>query len=247
MFIHLMTDRGAMRGIGSRILIIIGAGTAGSWLGAGYLAAAVSSAQDPTSEFVTAEAAAAAAGAFVVFAGIGAIIYSWIMYTGLVRLRNEMDRGFTNIDVLLKQLFDALPNLASVCTPYMQQESRQLLDLARSRNEWSVAQTNEDKWKVGADALFTLKQLFAMSETYPGLRVIEGFAGLQETITEIAVQIAVRREHYNAAAGAFNARIKQFPNAWVADFAGFKSRPLFAAPAQEWMPAPPKFTRLPRA
>jgi LemA protein len=128
----------------------------------------------------------------------------------------------------------------------MRQESRPLLDLARSRNEWTVAQSNLEKWKVEADAQLALKQIFALSETYPALHSDEHFARLRETLTGIQNQIAVRRERYNAAAGALNARIKQFPASWIADIAGFKSRPLFAAPAEERIPAPTNFTRSPR-
>ena len=236
-----------MQGFGSRILVRIGAGMAGALLGARSLAAAVFSAQDPSPAFATVEAAAAATGAFVFIAGFGAIIYGWILYSGLVRLRNEVDRAFTNIDVLLKQQVDTLPNLTILCTAYIEHESRLLLDLARSRSAWSVAQSSEDKWKVGADTKLALKQLFAESEAYPALRADERFARLQETLTGIEKQIATRREQYNAAVGAFNARIKQFPNAWVANFAEIKSRPFFAEPTEVQIPDPSKFNRLPRS
>jgi LemA protein len=246
MFNHLMTHRTVVRGFGSHILIRIGVGLAGAWWGAGCLEAAVSSVQDSTAGFATAEAAAAATGAFVVIAGAGAIIYGFITYSGLSRLGNEVDGAFTQIDVLLKQLFDAMPHLATECTAHMRQESRPLLDLARSRSEWSVAQSSAEKWKVGADAQLALKQIFTLSETYPALHGDERFARLLETLTGIEKQIAVRREQYNAAAGALNARIKQFPATWLADIAGLKSRLLFAAPAEERVTAPTNFTRTPQ-
>jgi len=179
-----------VRGFGLRILVRIGAGLTGAFCGAGGVAGAVSSVQDSTAGFATAEAAAAAARPFVVIAGTGATIYGFITYSGLPRLVKAADDAFTKIDVLLKQLFDAMPHLARECAAHMRQESRPLLDLARSRSEWTVAQSSAEKWKVGADAHLALK--------------------------------------------------------WIADIAGFKSRPLFAAPAEERIPAPTNFKRSPR-
>src|SRR5271169_6135109 len=111
----------------------------GRIVGAGRLAAAVSSAQDLPLASASVEAAIAAAGAFVVLAGAGATIYGWATYKDLLGLRNEMDRAFTDIEALLHQRFDALPALASVCTPYLQDESRfLLLAVGRSRSEWAI-------------------------------------------------------------------------------------------------------------
>jgi LemA protein len=245
----LMSVKGSQSDVvwefGSRILVRIGGGTAGVLLGAGCLAAADFSAQDPTPAFATVEAVVAAAGAFVLVLGIAATIYGGIIYNGLVGLRNEVDREFANIDVLLKQQFDILPNLGRICTAYMQHESSLLRELARARSAWTVAHANGEKWKVGADTHLALKQLFALSEAYPALRANESFVRLQEIFTGIEEQIADRRELYNAAVGRFNARIKQLPDAWIAHFTGFASRPFFAAPADEWAGASTASARSP--
>ena len=51
----------------------------------------------------------AAAAVFFVVAGM--LLYLVIMYNELVRLRNDNDRAWANIDVLLKQRHDEVPNL----------------------------------------------------------------------------------------------------------------------------------------
>jgi len=206
----------------------------GRLVGAGRFTAAVSIAQDLASASASVEAAVAGAGVFVVLAGVGAMIYVWVTYKGLLRLRNEIDHAFTDIEALLHQRFDALPALASVCTPYLQDESRALLlAIGRSRSEWAIAQSNEDRWKVWVESHLALKQLFAAAQTHPELRAKESFARLLETLKGIEKKIGVRREQYNAAAGSFNARIKQFPDTWIANFADFKSHRLLAAPAEK--------------
>jgi LemA protein len=202
-------------------------------LGAGHLAAAVYFAQDATAASASMEAAVAAAGAFVVLAGAGGAIYGWVTYKSLLSLRNEMARASREIDTLLKQRIEALPALTTICAPYLQDEPRFLLGLDRSRSEWAVTQNKDERWKVGTESHLALKQLFAASENHPALRAKESFARLQETLKGIEKQIAVRREQYNAAAGAFNARIKQFPDVWIANFADLQSRPLLAAPPEK--------------
>jgi LemA protein len=205
----------------------------GRILGAGHFAAAVTFAQDATAASASLEAAVAAAGAFVVLAGAGGMAYGWVTYKSLVELRKEMDRVSAEISDLLKQRIQALPALTTICAAYLQDEPRYLLGLDHSRSEWAVAQSMEERWKVGVISHLALKELFAACENHPALRAKESFARLQETLKGVEKQIAVRREQYNTAAGAFNARIKQFPDGWIASFADFKSRPMFAAPPEK--------------
>lgn len=161
------------------------------------------------------------------------MIYGWATYKSLVSLRNEMDRASREMGLLLKQRMEALPSLTMICEPYLQDEPRFLLGLDHSRSEWAVAQDAEERWKVGMQSQQALKQLFAESEKHPALRAKESFTRLRETLNGIEKQMAVRREQYNTAAGAFNARIKQFPDAWIAGFADFQSRQLFTAPREK--------------
>ena len=70
--------------------------------------------------------------AFLLFA-VGVFIYAIILYNGLVRLRNENDRAWANIDVLLKQRHDEIPNLVETVKGYMQHEQQTLLAVTQAR------------------------------------------------------------------------------------------------------------------
>src|SRR6266567_7124240 len=70
--------------------------------------------------------------AFLLFA-VGGLIYTVILYNGLVRLRNENDRAWANIDVLLKQRHDEIPNLVETVKGYMQHEQQTLLAVTQAR------------------------------------------------------------------------------------------------------------------
>src|ERR1700756_5326679 len=64
----------------------------------------------------------------------GVLIYAIILYNGLVRLRNENDRAWANIDVLLKQRHDEIPNLVETVKGYMQHEQQTLLAVTEARS-----------------------------------------------------------------------------------------------------------------
>src|SRR5579859_8237977 len=100
----------------------------------------------------------------------GLLIYTVILYNGLVRLRNENDRAWANIDVLLKQRHDEIPNLVETVKGYMRHERQTLEAVTQARaasiNAASIGQ------KAQADLMLTgaLKGLFAVAENYPQLK-----------------------------------------------------------------------------
>ncbi len=60
-------------------------------------------------------------GVFFLVAGV-LLLYAIIVYNELVRLRNDNDRAWANIDVLLKQRHDEMPKLVKTGEGYMQHE-----------------------------------------------------------------------------------------------------------------------------
>ena len=75
--------------------------------------------------------------AFFLFVA-GVLTYTVILYNGLVRLRNDNDRAWANIDVLLKQRHDEIPNLVETVKGYMQHEQQTLLAVTQARcSKWA--------------------------------------------------------------------------------------------------------------
>ena len=157
----------------------------------------------------------------------GALVYTVILYNGLVRLKNDNDRAWANIDVLLKQRHDEIPNLVETVTGYMEHEQQTLLAVAQARaaslNAASIGQ------KATADLRMTgaLRSLFAVAENYPQLRANENFLKLQNRITELEERIADRREFFNDDVNTYNTRIGQIPDVFVASFMSLKPRAMF--------------------
>ena len=154
-------------------------------------------------------------------------IYTVILYNSLVRLRNENDRAWANIDVLLKQRHDEIPNLLETVKGYMQQEQQTLLAVTQARaasmNAASIAQKAVADLKMAS----ALRGLFGVAENYPQLKANENFLKLQNRITELEERIADRREFFNDDVTVYNTRIGQIPEVLVASFLSLKPRTMF--------------------
>jgi LemA protein len=164
--------------------------------------------------------------AFFLFAA-GVLIYTVILYNGLVRLRNENDRAWANIDVLLKQRHDEIPNLVETVKGYMQHEQQTLLAVTEARASSMSASSVGQKAVADLQVASALRGLFAVAENYPQLKANQNFLQLQNRITELEERIADRREFFNDDVNTYNTRIGQIPEVFVASFMALKPRQMF--------------------
>jgi LemA protein len=157
----------------------------------------------------------------------GAAIYAVILYNELVSLKTENDRAFANIDVLLKQRHDEIPNLVSCVKGYMDHE-RQTLEAVTLARTASIGAASIPQ-KAQADLRLTgaLHTLFAVAERYPDLKANQNFLALQKRISELEERIADRREFFNDDVSTYNTRIAQLPEVFLARQMGLKPRQLF--------------------
>ena len=163
----------------------------------------------------------------------GVAIYTIILYNELVRLRIENDRAFANIDVLLKQRHDEIPNLVSCVKGYMDHE-RQTLEAVTLARTASIGAASIPQ-KAQADLRLTgaLHALFAVAERYPGLKANQNFLALQKRISELEERIADRREFFNDDVATYNTRIAQLPEVFLARQMKLRPRLLFQVSEQE--------------
>jgi LemA protein len=166
-------------------------------------------------------------GLVVFLVVVGVFVYLLTIYNSLVRLRNDIDKAWSNIDVLLKQRHDELPKLIETCKGYMQYEQETFKKVVEARSAYSSASTLPQK--AMADNMLTgaLKSLFAVSEKYPDLKANNNFMQLQNRISELEEKIADRREFFNDDVNTYNIRIQQLPDVFVAGIIGLKHKDLF--------------------
>ncbi len=168
-----------------------------------------------------------------VVAILGVVSYFVGIYNTLVTLKNDIERSFSNIDVILKQRHDELPKLIETCKGYMQYEQKTLQAVVEARNAYGRATTPGEK--AQADNMLTgaLRTLFAVAENYPELKANTNFMQLQGRITDLESKIASQRSGFNEDVNAFNIRIAQIPDVFVARFMNLQPHALFQIPAAD--------------
>ncbi|AJF60263.1 MAG: LemA family protein [Candidatus Diapherotrites archaeon] len=165
--------------------------------------------------------------------GLAVIAYIILIYNSLVQLRNNIDKSWANIDVLLTQRASELPKLLDTVKGYMKYEKNVLTEVTRARTAFMDAKSIQEK--ADADNFLTgaLKTLFAVAENYPNLKANENFMQLQGRISGLENEIADRREFYNDSVNTFNIRIQQIPQNFIAGMLGYQRKELFQATAEE--------------
>ena len=158
----------------------------------------------------------------ILFIILVVIIYLIIIYNGLVTVKNNVEKGWSNIDVSLKQRYDELPKLVSVCERYMKHEAETLEKVIKARSVVNDAKNMNDLSNGENMLTGALKSLFAVSESYPELRADRRFGQLQSRISELENEIADRRELYNSHVNIYNIRIEKIPDNLVAGPMNYK-------------------------
>jgi LemA protein len=176
--------------------------------------------------------------ASIIFWGVIAalVIYIISIYNHLVRIKHNVSKAWSNIDVLLKQRHDEIPKLVETCKQYMKFEQETLEKVMQARSQVSEARQKQDVPGLGlAEGALRmgLGQLFALAEDYPELRANENFQHLQGRISTLENTIADRREFYNESANINNIAIDTFPDLIVARLLGFGPRDLLEFEAGE--------------
>ncbi len=181
-------------------------------------------------------------GLVIILILVGILAYLVAIYNSLVRLKNDIDKAWSNIDVLLKQRHDELPKLIETCKGYMQYEQKTLELITEARSAYQKATTVQEKAQADNMLSGALKTLFAVAENYPDLKANANFTQLQGRISELEEKIADRREYVNDAINTYNIRIQQLPDVLIARLTGLQHRDLFKVAEADRQDVEVKFT-----
>ncbi len=155
------------------------------------------------------------------------------VYNGLVSLKNQIDRSWANIEVILKQRFDEIPQLVQVVEQYAAYEQNTLKKVIDARNRYLGASTTEQKVSAANSMTQAMSGLIALGEAYPELKANTSFVHLQSRVSELEGQIADRRENFNETVTNFNTRIQQIPDVFFARLLGYSQHSLYRVDASE--------------
>lgn len=161
------------------------------------------------------------------------LIILWSLYNGLVRLKNQIQNAWAQIDVQLKRRNDLIPNLVETVKGYAKHEKGVFTEVTKARTAMMNANSFSEKAKASNMLSDTLKSLFAVAENYPTLKANENFLQLQEELSGTENKIAYSRQHYNDMVMRFNTKIQLFPNNVFAGMLNFTKEEMFKAEEAE--------------
>jgi LemA protein len=170
---------------------------------------------------------------FIIIAALAAILLFLLLktYNSLVRMRNAVRNGWSDIDVQLTRRHDLVPNLVESVRGYMAHERETLEAVTQARAQAVTTSGADLGTRAVAEMALTgaVGNLFAVAERYPTLKASQQFLLLQEQLTSTENRIAYARQHYNECVRRYNTSLAEFPRNMLAPMMGFSAAQLFAA------------------
>jgi len=155
------------------------------------------------------------------------VLYVVSLYNSLVRLKNQVGNGWSQIDVQLKRRHDLIPNLIETCKGYMKHEKETLENITAARSQAMGANSIADKSNAESALSGSLSKFMLVVENYPDLKANTNFLSLQEELSSTENKIAFSRQNYNDQVLFFNNKIEMFPSNIIASSFNFKQAEFF--------------------
>lgn len=167
----------------------------------------------------------------VIVVGLGILMAS--IYNNLVKLRNNRENAFADIDVQLKQRFDLVPQLVATVQGYATHEKELLENITAARTAGVNASTIDDKIKADQQLTSALAGLKIQVEAYPDLKANQNFMQLQGELADIENKLAAVRRFFNSATRELNNAVQTFPSNIFAGMFGFHKEAMYEIEASQ--------------
>lgn len=179
-----------------------------------------------------------ALGALLVLGVLGGVCWWVSVYNTFIKYKNDVEEGYSGMDVLMKKRYDLIPNLVETVKGYAKHEKESLEAVMQAR--YSCMSANTDAERVQSENMLagTLKSLFAVTENYPELKANGNFVELMSSLKNIEAEIAASRKNYNSLVKIYNTKCEIFPSNLVAKHYGFEKKVLFEITDAEERKAP---------
>jgi len=160
------------------------------------------------------------------------------IYNALIRLRNQVNNAWSQIDVQLKRRHDLIPNLVETAKGYMKHERETFEEITKARSQAMGAKTVAEASKAEGALGGALGRFMLVVENYPDLKANQNFLAVQEELTSTENKISFARQSYNDQVLFFNNKIQMFPSNIIANMFNFGKRDFFEieAPAEREVP-----------
>jgi len=154
------------------------------------------------------------------------------IYNSMVKLRNNRENAFADIDVQLRQRHDLVPQLVESVRGYAKHESTTLQAVVEARSGAMQANSIDEKIAAENKLSSALQGLKVTIERYPDLKANQNFMHLQEEIADIENKLAASRRFFNSATKEYNNCIQTFPSNFIAGAFNFRKETFFELGAE---------------
>jgi LemA protein len=159
------------------------------------------------------------------------LVLLWIggTYNGLVRLDENANTKWANVEADYQRRADLIPNLVATVQQYTDYEGSVLTEITAARSAWQSAGSPESRQAAAGEMDSALARLLVVVENYPNLKANENYLSLQDELAGTENRIKLSRTQFNEAVQQYNQRVRVFPANIVAGMFGFERKDLFEA------------------
>lgn len=170
-------------------------------------------------------------GIFKIGIGIAIILipllYIISIFNKLTHLSNSVEEKWSQVDVLLKQRADLIPNIVEAIKGASTHEKSTLTNVTKARNQVIKATTKEEEIEANKNLSTVINRLFILQEDYPELKTNVNFMSLQHDLKELENNISYSRQIYNKEVLKYRNKLEMFPSNIVANIFSFQPEPFF--------------------
>jgi len=163
----------------------------------------------------------------------GTAAFGIVTYNKLVKRRNAVKNAFAQMETQQQRKMDLIPNLLNTIKLYIVHEQALLESVETGRQQYLLAETEQEKMALSTQISTDMKQLMIMGRSQNGLSGNANFLQLQEEFAEAEDKISFSRQFYNDAVTIYNNQLQMFPNNVVAGIFGFREEELLYEEEQE--------------
>jgi LemA protein len=166
------------------------------------------------------------------------ILWGIALYNGMIKMGNNVDKEWSNVEVQLERRYALIPNLVETVKGYAKHERETLTKVTEYRSQAMAAKTVAEKAEANNMLTSALSGLNVQLEAYPDLKANTNFLQLQEELATTENKISFSRQLYNQVVTSYNNKIQIFPNNIIAGIFHFIQRELFEASTPDVRQAP---------
>jgi len=164
---------------------------------------------------------------FIVAAIVLIAVAGVVIYNRLIRSRNRVANGWSDIDVQLQRRHDLIPRLVSAVDQYAKYERATLEAVTELRAEAMRVADVRAKGKVEQKLSAGIDRIIALAENYPDLKANENFMQLQEELVETENYLQFARRYYNGSVREYNTMTESVPSNIIAGQFKFEPKEFF--------------------